>query len=799
MGTSLAHALILLLALAGQDAGTRATSAAPDLVERDRRLHALGGLRPQEQLEEALALAPLYPPSALSAHLWQTATGRYREAGRVTEASECLAHARRDLEAAAWESPGARSAGFARWHLEAAKLDLELGLVDRAALRIPVLEAGREQMAGLEDPAARWFVSNAALTLARIDVARHRWAELERWLPAALETGSLTGDDRARALYLVGQATYEVDPSDAVRLERARARVREAIDAARARESIDPPASRLLRAQAHLRLARFALDRGELSGARAELDVARAIEDAAPSDHPLRALERAHRAVFELRLARRTGDARRAGEELLERWRALLETWHRAAPRPGGVGYLTYENHQRVLGEVLAVLVEKSEEAAWRELVDAHRAATLVKQRLPELLAGEVEAPRPRPGEALWAILPTLDGAHVFLAVGERVEHHWIAEGAQALRRDALALARLVRTSPLAPEAPRARRRGIEELGALLHAKLFPAPFDELVEQASALTVVGAELLEHVPFEVLGPDASRALGRTHDLAYLPCLALHGRLAPEGEEGGALDLACLGGGGDLSIPRAWPARLRDLYPAGRALVSARADATLGDLERVAPRVLQLLGHGHLDREAECPATIEVGGARVDHALLSHLAPVPELVLLTACGSWRGPWRPGDGGVGELAGACLAAGASSVVLTSADVELGATLAWSEVFHWAIARGLSPARAAREARLALAGSATFDDPYYHSLLHVVGDGLQPVFAAPLASAPRTRPDPAAGGAGWRWVLASAGALLGALAVRRALNRRRDQAAGWEADRSRRRPSRRRRSGSP
>jgi len=790
MGAGLAQALILLLATPAQEPGAPVARAVASLLaDRDRRLFELMSLPPEQRLEEALALAALYPPSARSAYLWETATGLHRQCSRLAEASECLARARRDLERVAWASDVERTENFARWHLEAAKLDLALGLVDRASLRIPVLREELERLAGTEGALARWFVSDALATLARIDVARHRWAALERWLPARIEAGSFAGQ-RAVALYLLGLATYELDPTDPARVERARARVREALEGS---------SERLLRAQAHLRLGRFALDRGELNEARAELDAARALEADGSGGERLSPLERAHRAVFELRLARRTGDAGRAGEELLEHWRALLAEWHRALPRPGGVGYLTYQNHQRVLGEVLTVLVEREGvDAAWRELVDAHRAASLVKERRRELLVGEPQVPRPRPGEALWAILPTLDGSHLFLATEEGVEHRWSHRSGDELRREARALARLVRTSPRAPEAPRARRRGIEQLGARLYGELFPAPLDALVERSSALTIVGAELLEHVPFEVLGPDARRALGRTQDLAYLPCLALHGRLTGQGAAVGDLDLACLANGDGLALPPAWAERVGDLYPAGRSRVSARADATLGDLERVAPRVLQVLGHGRLDREAECPATIEVGGARLDHARLRGLSPAPELVLLTACGSWLGPWRPGDGGVGELAGACLAAGASSVVLTSADVELGATLAWSEVFHWAIARGFSPARAAREARLALADSEDFGDPYYHSLLHVVGDGLRPVFDPPLAGAPERRPDPARGGAGWRWVLASAGALLGALALRRALNRRRDPAAGREADRNRRRPSRRRRSGS-
>jgi CHAT domain-containing protein len=95
----------------------------------------------------------------------------------------------------------------------------------------------------------------------------------------------------------------------------------------------------------------------------------------------------------------------------------------------------------------------------------------------------------------------------------------------------------------------------------------------------------------------------------------------------------------------------------------------------------------------------------------------------------CGAGRGPLRSGDDGVTNLGGACFKAGAVCVLISPIDLEQTATEKLLDLFHERFAAGETPARAMLAARRALAADPRFADPFYHSMLQVVGIGHRPL----------------------------------------------------------------------
>ena len=104
--------------------------------------------------------------------------------------------------------------------------------------------------------------------------------------------------------------------------------------------------------------------------------------------------------------------------------------------------------------------------------------------------------------------------------------------------------------------------------------------------------------------------------------------------------------------------------------------------------------------------------------------------PSLVVMTACGTGRGPARWGDPGVSNLAGILFERGADTVILPYANLAYEATTRLSGSFHRFLRKGHGPAEALRRARVELARDENFRDPFYHSLLHVRGLPHRPIF---------------------------------------------------------------------
>ena len=142
-------------------------------------------------------------------------------------------------------------------------------------------------------------------------------------------------------------------------------------------------------------------------------------------------------------------------------------------------------------------------------------------------------------------------------------------------------------------------------------------------------------------------------------------------------------------------------------------------------------------------------------------------VPPVVLLGACGTARGPGRPGSGLAAHLGGAFLYAGAEAVVLSGDDLRYAPTLQFMAAMHANLSEGISVAEAARRARVTLSEDERWDGALHGAAIRVVG----------LASArpfPRRPSHPEREGERprWAWWVASGGValvLLLALRVRR------------------------------
>ena len=287
---------------------------------------------------------------------------------------------------------------------------------------------------------------------------------------------------------------------------------------------------------------------------------------------------------------------------------------------------------------------------------------------------------------------------------------------------------------------------------------------DELIQRIgswSHVYVVGADLLDNPPLELL-PFSESSLGCEVAVMHLPSLPIGVHLA---RKVGAPQLAGKDAMALFAGPHPsneaqdlWPSigpitvqggawdDLMDPFPHGQSQVWSEQQATRvaflerfpgGSLEVGGTKVLTLFCHGVFDYETEdLPAGLVLGASEVDNGLVwasdvtgDFLA--PELVILAACGTSRGPQRRGENGMANLGGAFLHAGASTVIMAGGSLEVEAAFALVEVLHRELARGETIAEAMRIARQELeqgAGNSGLGVP-----LSILGVGHRALFLAP------------------------------------------------------------------
>jgi hypothetical protein len=353
-----------------------------------------------------------------------------------------------------------------------------------------------------------------------------------------------------------------------------------------------------------------------------------------------------------------------------------------------------------------------------------------------------------------------------------------------------------VSVSPGLADDAEARREDVERLGAELARVLLPRELRAWLDELDEVSIGGLDLTGYLPFEALPYRDGALLGDRLAIAYVPSLVVAAKLARRDArapgEGPALRVlaapSTATSAQDAGAPRAltWRGDASPLeWHERRERALARAygeggfELALGDratLEALAPStppghvVVEVTAHGFYDAASWPPVGIALAPLDGHDGLVRctdvHEREAPPLVLLAVCGAARGPQREGDDGVGDFSGAFFKAGARCVVLSPVDLEQGATESLLDRFHLALAAdGESPARAMLAARRALADT-EHSDPYYRSLVHVVGLGHVPLFSARADRSQRTA---------YVWLVGVAVVVSGVIAAVRARRSRR------------------------
>jgi hypothetical protein len=453
--------------------------------------------------------------------------------------------------------------------------------------------------------------------------------------------------------------------------------------------------------------------------------------------------------------------ARAADREELERhiaevraqYEAFLRSFRERPEREGGLAYLAWRSRRLLLGTVLELaLALDGEEHAVDALLPQQALGSLARRL--ECKPGTLAEARKEllgPGTGLLLYLPGWRSTHLFCVDSGDVVHAeipWDYDIEQPPRE----LADLLSSSPSTfSEGERARQlANIEELARGLAARLLPEVARERLRRWKGVYLAGVESLGALPFECFPLDGVR-LGERIALAYLPSLPVGLELArrpPRKVEEGGLDLIL------VAAPELAGATSRRYLLASFALEGASASALTSPFARSllltgkearwsrvceelasgAPRVLHLLLHGVNDPTRELSGGLALASDDGDsdgllwcEELLSAGFASPPLVILSACGSARGPRRVGDDGLWQLGGAFLSHGALCTVQAAGDIALEPTLALTASFTRELARDSSPAEAMRSARAELAPG--LGHPFYACSLRVVGLGLEAI----------------------------------------------------------------------
>ncbi|MGM0576324.1 MAG: CHAT domain-containing protein [Myxococcota bacterium] len=622
-----------------------------------------------------------------------------RRGGELALARGDREEARRHLDRARrlFRSMGALP-GLAASRLVLARLAEESGRLPEARIH---LRAARRAFARTGDARGR---ARALRALARTARAAGDTEEEGRWLEV-LADGPGRSDWRIAAR-LGALALEHGDRDEAVE------RLREAVDAVEDLGALH--ASRDDRER--LRTDRLATyDRLVAAWLRGPLDEER-IQGA------LRASERALATGYRDLLER--ADLRRAGPEvrrLLDALDAVDERMDELSRAPA------------VDGEASRALLRLGRERAALDKriraldPDLERQAT---ERLGHGVAEAVETVRRRVDDPVVVLKYHLapSRSHLFVVRRGRVETRPLADR-ETLEGLATAFHRSLQQPARTAKDARERRR----LARSLYDHLL-APAEALLDGRTRVVVIPHRGLRLVPFGALMPEPGSggprfALER-FTFSYAPSLAAVAEIHRQAAERQHRrpQRHTLAAFGDPLYPEDAPITLRRLEGTAREIERARrhlgADggpgtlflreaATEAALKRLALhryRFVHLATHGYAGDSMEggrLPALFLGPGDGEDGVLgideVSDLRLDADLVVLSACGSGRGPLTPGDG-LGGLTGAFLQAGASAVMATLWAVEDTHAARMMDVFYERLSDGASQARALREARLAL-----------------------------------------------------------------------------------------------
>jgi CHAT domain-containing protein len=749
-------AMLALRVLGGEELGPDAEEALRAIPGAERRSWTVWELADAHfasgRFEDAGAIARFglerEPAATMEPRLWHVRAEAARLLGRWDEVDAFLDRMEGSIPPhATYEGDPARRAYLAQNHAYRSRLLqgraqalLALGLLDRC--RELVFEAIAEAEASADRSAlaaARLLAFDRALASGNaideaLEIARAGLAEerLETW------HSLLRVAEGVAALEKTRDALSRSEDG-----ERPAAEARTALTAALAAR---PPRAEQLKAE--LGLGELGHITGRVADARAHLGRARELVQDFPGGGP--ANESIRLAMLAWDLARGDGAApgelERSRAELLVAYRAFLEQWETTPRRPGGIGFLHISWRSQVVSEAIEAELSASPDAAgaaraFERLLEAQAMGTLARERgLAGIGIADVRAELLAERRGMLVLLPARDCAHLFVLDAKSLEHERIPVGRDALRR----IAREITAALQRPDGE-VDRNDLHRL----HDTLLSATARARIATWSGAITVGFDLLCDLPFGILGGESGSPYAQRLALGSLPSVALGVDLArrrkdlPASPASGSEELVLVVAadppeglglrdfrfGEDererLSAPFAKSFVLLEEREATRSRLLARR----AELGRAA--VVHFLAHGTALPGLECPSAL----------VLSRAAPEAErfftaedaaqlelggLVILSACGSGRGPARVGDDRLVHLGGAFLDAGARCVVVARFPVEYEATLALMQHFHERLAKGDAPAEALRAARVACAGQLA---AYHAAAFEVLGLGFEPV----------------------------------------------------------------------
>lgn len=516
------------------------------------------------------------------------------------------------------------------------------------------------------------------------------------------------------------------------------------------------------RVRTHTRLAQVRRLQGKLDEASLELETARRlIQEWKGVQAPKRILAfEAHLCTEEARTAMSSGDAvelARIQPRLQESIAEQLAYWSDKAPRQGGLGLLQFRTRRSwfacLIDVEIALHSDEGVEAALGELLRMQASGSLARSMNagPGSLT-DIRRDLIVDEGCLLIYLPSDERSHVFAITQDDLVHAALpgesrlfalrAQHAGAVRR----VLQAVRSGKKTSSAVREERA----LAKQLAQALIPEEIAAHVASSSALTVVGAELFDSLPYELLPFRSSEALGFERAIDYLPSiplgLAMHARAQAAHET--SLDVLLLANAEPAEdVLERWPESAALSLEADRCeealnpyaeedrQVRIGTSACPSVLSTSTPRLLQFLLHSVQDRDRERPALLVLSPEEGSSGLVScddvERLRAPPVVLLTACSTARGPRRRGDEATGNMGGAWLAAGSRTVLLSDRELWLDEALRLSDVLHERLKEhGDSPAEALRRARVALHKEGTFSTIAETAALRVLGLGQRPVF---------------------------------------------------------------------
>jgi tetratricopeptide (TPR) repeat protein len=441
----------------------------------------------------------------------------------------------------------------------------------------------------------------------------------------------------------------------------------------------------------------------------------------------------------------------------------LLAAWDSVPHRPGGVGFLHFDERRSLLATLARTYGATSgpEAGALRTLeilLEVERRGSLAER----MDVGDVSLERVRtalipPGGGILAFVPSASGS-VAITLDAQGGRLWDLPGADRWSEPSDRLAREMQPGKARDDGSHAR---LQHHAAQVRDLVLPTALDAHVSRWEEILIVRAENMGWIPFEVLplvGRDGN-ALGLELATSYLPSLRvglglLERRSRQRVKTATAASPTVLvavgpttqGAAGDSGELEVIPWRDEDGRRLGAPWRRDRTSIEL-DAQRAVERILGagavdvelmiVLAHGTRDSDRERSQGFALAA---DQRLFApdlgtlHAAPISVLVV---CGANAGVIRRGDDLGSQLVGVFLDRGAEVVASSKTDLSFEASLALLEEFNAGLARGASPSRALHSARRRLSASRDFAHPAFHSNLTLTGLGFVPPASALRADA--------------------------------------------------------------